>query len=68
MRVSSFLMALFPLLKRFGEPLYAMRGLDGWKRKWRAHGRDEQPELSFIAVRDSLPLREVAAALELMIL
>ena len=71
-RTSRFLQALFGLIRRFGEPVYAVRGLETWKRKWRAEsageGGEAEVKLTFIAVKHEVPLREVLAAVALVLI
>ena len=77
LRASLPLQALFSLIRRYGEPLYAVRGLDTWKRKWRAEsafaatgsGKEahQEVQITFIATKHELPLLEVGATLALVL-
>ena len=78
LRASLPLQALFALIRKYGEPLYAVRGLDTWKRKWRAESAfapiagpekevHEEVQITFIATKHQLPLLEVGATLALVL-
>ena len=77
LRASLPLQALFALIRKYGEPLYAVRGLDTWKRKWRAEsafaptgpGKEvhEEVQITYIATKHELPLLEVGATLALVL-
>ena len=62
-RRAGFLEGAFAVLGKCGEPLYSIRGLDGWKRKWRA---DKQ--VTYCVVNHQLPLHETLAGLALIVL
>jgi lysylphosphatidylglycerol synthetase-like protein (DUF2156 family) len=59
---AQFIDVLFASLFRWGTGLYNTAGLASWKRKWRP---DEG--LSYVAVQNRLPVRELAAALALLV-
>jgi lysylphosphatidylglycerol synthetase-like protein (DUF2156 family) len=58
---SSFVDALFTLVRERGRRFYGVQGLGEWKRKYRA-----EQVVTYCAVGNELPLREVFAALVLI--
>jgi len=58
-----FIDALFSSLFRWGTGLYNTQGLAAWKRKWRP-----KEGLAYVGVQSALPVRELVAALLLLVI